>query len=108
MAGKTLSAQAEREVREVVRQVLGDQGAAHNPIRRRHVVRDSYNIIGKTDSSIAKNASGTVSIYSGTAGSETDTAESVTAFNKFANVGSGKWVMCTLIGSVWYLSAAEC
>lgn len=62
----------------------------------------------KTDSSHAKGASGTVSIYSGTPGSETDTTENVTAFNKFANLGSGKWCWVESNGFGWYLVAGEC
>lgn len=64
--------------------------------------------LGKTDSSHAKSASGTVSLYHGTAGSESDTTFNVTAYNKFAAVGSGKWVWVAFDGKNWYLTGAEC
>lgn len=64
--------------------------------------------LGKTDASHAKGASGTISIWSGDAGSETDTGDDETAWNKFANVTSGKWVLITEVNGQWYLTSAEC
>lgn len=65
--------------------------------------------LGKTDSSHGKGTSGTVSVYeTATPGSETDTTINVTAFNKFADVGSGKWVWIMQRGEHWYITAAEC
>lgn len=63
---------------------------------------------GKTDAAHNKGASGTVSIWSGTKGSETDTTENVTAWNTFANIGSGKWVVVAWVDGGWELIAAEC
>lgn len=65
-------------------------------------------ILGKTDASHAKGASGTISIYAGTPGSETDTTINITAFNKFADIASGKWVWAMPYGVNWYITAAEC
>ena len=65
-------------------------------------------LLGKTDSTHNKSASGTVSIYIGTLGSETDSTMNVTAYNAFANVGSGKWVWIEWQNNGWYLTAAEC
>lgn len=49
--------------------------------------------IGKTDAAIAKSASGTVSIYSGSSpGSLSDTTVNVTAYARFQRIESGKWV----------------
>ena len=66
--------------------------------------------IGKTAAAIAKGASGTVNVYWGTTkGSETwDSVETITAYNRFADVGSGKWVHCIFLLGGWELSAAEC
>lgn len=64
--------------------------------------------IGKTDASHAKGASGDISIYTGTAGSESDTGYNISAYNRFAAVASGKWVVITKINASWYLTAAEC
>lgn len=65
-------------------------------------------LLGKTDAAHNKGASGTISIYSGTPGAETDTGENVTAFNKFADLESGKWVWVELYGLNYYLTAGEC
>lgn len=65
--------------------------------------------LGKTDASHAKGASGTVSLYSGTPGSETDTTENLTGvWNKFAAIGSGKWVWVDWQDGMPYETAAEC
>lgn len=65
-------------------------------------------MLGKTDSSHAKSASGTISIWAGVEGSESDTGVNVTAYNRFAAVGSGKWVLVVSIQGRLYLAAAEC
>lgn len=62
-------------------------------------------IIGKTDASHAKSATGTISVYSDTS---TDTGVNITATNLFADLESGKWVSVALINGVWYLIAGEC
>ncbi len=64
--------------------------------------------LGKTDSAISKNSSGTVSVYAGTPGSESDSSLNITVYNKFADVASGKFVWCHHNGNGWYLTAAEC
>lgn len=65
--------------------------------------------LGKTDASHAKGASGTVSLYSGTPGSEGDTTENLTGvWNKFAAIASGKWVWVDWQDGMPYETAAEC
>ena len=64
--------------------------------------------LGKTDAAHNKSASGTVSLWGGALGSETDTGINVTAYNKFANVLTGRFVMVVHTGHGWYLIAAEC
>lgn len=65
--------------------------------------------LAKTSSTWTKGTSATVQIYSGTPGSETAVSGlTVTAWNKFANVQSGKWVMLGYANGSWYLIAAEC
>jgi hypothetical protein len=49
--------------------------------------------LAKTSSDWAKGSSMSLAIYGGTPGSETATGETVTAFNNFGKVLSGKWVM---------------
>jgi hypothetical protein len=65
-------------------------------------------MLGKTDASHAKGASGTVSIWDGAEGSEVDTGVNVTAYNRFAAVASGKWVWVHSKRGRIYLTAAEC
>lgn len=65
-------------------------------------------LLGKTDAAHAKAASGTVSVYIGTAGSESDSTINVTAYNKFAAVATTKWVWVEWSNNSWYLTAAEC
>lgn len=65
-------------------------------------------LLGKSDSAITKASSGTVSIWTGTPGSESDSTVNVTAYNRFADVESGKWVWVSHNGYGWYLTAAEC
>lgn len=69
---------------------------------------NAQGFLGKTDSTHAKSASGTVSLWSGTAGSESDSTFNVTAYNKFADIGTGKWVWVEFNGKAWYITAAEC
>ena len=49
--------------------------------------------LAKTSSEWAKGSSMSLAIYGGTPGSETATGETVTAYNNFGKVLSGKWVM---------------
>ncbi len=65
-------------------------------------------VIGKTDGAIDKGASGTVKVYHGTAGSESDSGRTITASNLFADVADHKWVAAAQINGQWYLVAAEC
>jgi hypothetical protein len=67
--------------------------------------------VGKTDSSHAKSASGTISIYEGTLGSESDTSVNMTSvYNRFLDLDSGAWVRCAWnhTATQWELVAAEC
>ena len=67
-------------------------------------------IVGKADSAISKSTTGTISVYSGTRGSETDTTKNITAYNRMADIASGAWVLCEW--SDWYANweiiQAEC
>lgn len=62
--------------------------------------------IGKTDSSHAKSATGTVSIYDGNRVDTTDNMAGV--YNLFANVATTKFVDVEWRGGTWYLTSAEC
>jgi len=73
-------------------------------------VQGSQFVLGKTAAAHNKGASGTINVYrGGTAGSESFTAgDTITAWNHFANLESGKWVICARIQRNWRLIAAEC
>jgi len=73
---------------------------------------------GKTDASHAKSASGTISRWVPTAAIGTaqvtstshleDSTLNDTAFNLFANIGSGKWVIYIRVFYSFYIISAEC
>jgi len=67
--------------------------------------------VGKTDAAINKGNSGTISIFAGALGGETDTTVNMSGiYNRFANVGSGKWVRChwNHDAQKWEMVSAEC
>lgn len=65
-------------------------------------------LLVKTDSSHSKGASGSCSIFAGTKGSETDTGENITAWNRFADLDAGKWAVAAYVVNGWELIAGEC
>jgi hypothetical protein len=64
----------------------------------------------KTTAKWNKGTSTQLTEYAGNMGSETPIAggNTITAWNKFANVDAGKWVMVCQVGSHYYLISAEC
>lgn len=63
----------------------------------------------KTDAAHDKGDSGTVSVYSGEKGSETDTGRNIEdVYNTFGDIASGKWVFVEWIDGGFELYAAEC
>lgn len=66
-------------------------------------------LLGKTDASHSQGATGTVSVWTGTKGSESDSTANVTSvYNRFADVSSGSWVHVMWVNGGWSLTAAEC
>ena len=67
---------------------------------------------GKTNSgSIAKGATGTVNIFAGLLGSETDTGQTLSnVYNRYANASANKWVTCgwNFENQGWELIDLEC
>lgn len=75
------------------------------------VQKPMLRFVGKTDASHAKSATGTISIWSGaTMGSESDTTVNKTGvYNRFADLDSGKWVICQWVkDDDFELVAGEC
>lgn len=90
-------------------QIIGDPDSTNGTVLVARVPMLSF--IGKTDASHAKGASGTISIYAGTLGSESDTTVNMSSvWNRYANVSSGKWVRCAWDNDAqkWELVSAEC
>lgn len=66
-------------------------------------------LLGKTTAAHAKGAAQDVAIYSGdTLGSETDTTETVSAYNRFADLATDKWVLLVNFDAGYQLIAGEC
>ncbi|HEY2250901.1 MAG TPA: hypothetical protein VGH74_07555 [Planctomycetaceae bacterium] len=66
--------------------------------------------LGKTTTSHTKGSTHDVNVYWGTTkGSETwDSVETISVYNRFANVASGKWVFCIWLLGGWEVFVAEC
>lgn len=63
---------------------------------------------GKTDSSLGKGDSGTISIYYGAAASKSDAGYNVTAYNPYGDIDATKWVKVTRVDGQWEVDATEC
>lgn len=89
-------------------EIIGDADTSTTTVLVRYT--PVVTLLGKTDASHAKGASGTVSVYAGTLGSETDSTDNVTAWNRFAAISSGKWVRMLWLASSDDIEiiAAEC
>ena len=100
----------EKSVKALAKLFRDEANRSRTTPQPRGVVRTSPGgrLLVKTDAAHAKSASGTCSIYTGTPGSESDTGENITAYNKFADLASGKWAWAANNGSGWYLIAGEC
>jgi hypothetical protein len=70
---------------------------------------DSDGVLCKTTSSWTKGTSATLQIWAGQPGSEVNTGCTLTAYNRYATIASGKW--CTVLlhrHGYYYVIAAEC
>jgi hypothetical protein len=83
-----------------------------SPIAFRQVADDGDPVrLGKTTDAWTKGTLATIDLYEeGTPPSETTSSETLEdCVNKFATVGSGKWVIVAKAANgSWYLIAAEC
>src|SRR5262249_38178915 len=72
--------------------------------------RPTLPVRGKA-AAINKGSSGTINIYTGALGSETDSGQTMTGvYNRFANAAQGKWVTCgwDFDNQGWELIDLEC
>ena len=68
-----------------------------------------YALIGKTDAAHNQGADGTISIWSGaTSATLSDTGDNITAYNRFGNIASGKWVKVFTYPWGFEVEAAQC
>ena len=79
-------------------------GSTSRVVAKQYVVN---HILGKTASAHAKGASGTINLYAGVLGSETSISMTVTAWNRYVALGSGKWAECSWVNG-WSVTAGEC
>jgi hypothetical protein len=108
--GVVFTKQAADRIASAVRTVergSGTVGAGHWGYR---ADEGDFFKLGRTNSSWGKGASKTITIYSGTPLSETPVTptETVTAYNKFADISANRWVMLGQLNGNWYVIAAEC
>lgn len=109
MAGYTFSGDAVTRIRQTVRTVEGMPSVPQASRVNSTPLQWDYAQIGKTDAAHVKGENGTISIYSGTAAdSLTDTGENVTAYNRFGNIASDKFVFVWTMPWGYEITAAEC
>lgn len=100
---RAISARAWNRAQDAADIVLGTRPSATvSPIDGR------YHVLGKTSASWTKGTFANITIWAGTPGSEAATSSVVRAYNRFADVGSGRWVWLARTSEHWYVVAAEC
>ena len=108
MAGYTFSGDAVTRIRQTVRTVEGMPSVPQASRVNSTPLQFDYAQIGKTDAAHNKGADGTVSIWSGSGTTLSDTTDNVTAYNRYGNITSGKWVKLVRQSHSWEIVAAEC
>lgn len=101
---------ASRVIRATKAYERGDRNMSAPPIRTAYDGGDPVRL-GKTTAAWTKGTLATIDLYeSGTPPSETSSSATLAnCVNKFANVGSGKWVIVARgQNGSYYLIAAEC
>lgn len=93
-------------VRRVVRYV--ETGGIEHPFGGGSFSAPMEMLIGKADSSITQGNSGTISVWSGTSSTLSDTTLNVTAFARLGSVSSGKWVYLLPTSHGFEIINAEC
>lgn len=101
--GTAISARAWNRAQDAADIVLGQRPGFTVP-----TADGRYFALGKTSAAWAKATAADITLWGGVPGSEAATSSVVRAWNKFAPVSSGRWVMLARVGQSWYLIAAEC
>ena len=95
----------------IARSVRGSEnGGRDNNIGAPHLGSDDADaVLCKTTAAWAKGSSATLQVWAGAPGSETNTGVTLSAYNRYAAIASGKW--CTVMlhrHGYYYVIAAEC
>lgn len=106
VGGVLFSESAAKRIVDAVRRM--DGGVQNKASGRRQALPPLRMYLGKTDAAHAKNASGTISLWGGAIGSETDTGINVTAYNHFGDLAITKKVFVIHNGHGWLLVSGEC
>jgi len=106
--GVTFTHDAAKAIAETVRTVQGGSRNQSGLTGSSHAYASSH-YLSKTTATWTKGSSQTLTIYVGEPGSEAaSSGDTVNAWNKFATVQGGKWVMLARANGSFYLIAAEC
>lgn len=106
--GTVFDGETARRVLRAVRSVEGGGLNTGGP-RATSAGDDADAVLCKTTAAWAKGSSATLQIWAGQPGSETNTGVTLTAYNRYAAIASGKW--CTVMlhrHGYYYVIAAEC
>jgi hypothetical protein len=95
----------------IARSVRGSEnGSRDNNIGAPHLGSDDADaVLCKTTAAWSKGSTATLQVWAGAPGSETNTGVTLSAFNRYAAIASGKW--CTVMlhrHGYYYVVAAEC
>ena len=95
----------------IARSVRGtENGGRNNTVGPPHLGSDESDaVLCKTTSAWAKGSSATLQIWAGQPGSETNTGVTLSAYNRYAAIATGKF--CTVMlhrHGYYYVIAAEC
>lgn len=106
--GTVFDGESARRIVRAVRAFEGGNGNTAGP-RVTSAGDDSDAVLCKTTAAWSKGSSATLQIWAGAPGSETNTGCTLTAYNRYAAIASGKW--CTVMlhrHGYYYVVAAEC
>jgi len=110
--GATISEVIWREFGDGLKtEVIRYQPRTQWSIQRELPERGAILLLGKTSGAINKDSTGTVAIHAGLSpGSEAAVSGATTlkVYNRFADIGDGKWIIVAWLNSKWEVLVVEC
>jgi hypothetical protein len=104
----TFTQDAAKQIADVVRQ-SGDTHRRQGAMQGGNNSQAAPHYLSKTTTAWDKGSSQTLTIWSGTPGSEAAASgQTVTAWNKFSKIKADKWVMLARCNGGFYVISAEC